>query len=161
MEGNDVRRSSASDGKKQAARIMNAQSPAVGLEGVEQLIGREQYGLAVREGFQLSLDIFSIKFRRNLSQSETYREFLASCLSPFTTVDPAFLVMERTAAVRFVNLLSWDSGTAREEFESIRSIARLYFEFYEPVVFGSDGVSDPQRLKMLVRQACNGLSVPG
>lgn len=157
MERNDIYRTSAPGGKGYAGGV-NSQTPTGGLEGVEKLIGREQYGLAIREGFQLALDIFRRKFRRNLSQSETYREFIADGLSAFTKVDQSFLVMDRTAAVGFINLLSWDSGSAREEFESLRSIARLYFEFYEPVVFGTDGISDPQRLSMMVRQACNGSS---
>lgn len=124
------------------------------LEELQQLVRRGQYLLAVRTGFEHALSSYVSHYRKEIGHFETYREFISKCLSSFTIADRSFLIMESASALAFLDLLAWDSATGREEFELIRSLSRLYFEFYEPLVYGTGEIADPERLIALVRQVC-------
>ncbi len=118
---------------------------------VEQMIDSGQYSLAARTAFEDGLASFARKFNKSIRGSDTYREIIAGCLSSFTPLPQSFLTADTESALAFVNLLVWNSGPGKEEFTFLISLSKLYFEFYEPLVFGSAADADVSRMKHLAR----------
>lgn len=123
------------------------------MDEVEELLRKGQGGQAARRSFEMALSTYLARFGREMHPYQTYREFISSMLSPYSQSGDQLLVADRETALRYIGLLSWTQGSGRDEFEALKSIAELYFRFFEPYVFGGEEVEDMEQLRTLAKAA--------
>ena len=121
--------------------------------GIEKMIEEGQLQLAARRGFETALGAYLRRFKKTIDSSSTYREFISDSISSFSAVSDSILTSGSRDALKFTSLLVWDNGPGRDQFEALVSLSTLYFESYEPFVFGGGIKPNAERMKLLFREA--------
>lgn len=121
--------------------------------GIEKMIEEGQFQLAARRCFEMALGEYLRKFKKVLESSSTYREFISDSISTFSPSSDSILTADSGTVLKFIGLLMWDHGPGRDQFGALVSLSRLYFEVYEPFVFGGGTKPTAERMKLLFREA--------
>ncbi len=121
--------------------------------GIEKMIEEGQLQLAARRGFEAALGSYLRRFKKAIDSSSTYREFISDSISSFSAVSDSILTSGSRDALKFTSLLVWDNAPGRDQFEALLSLSTLYFESYEPFVYGGGVKPSAERMKLLFREA--------